>query len=103
MGDRSAIEYRVIWKRERVRPKWRRFAGPASAARYCLLLGPEPCRGFSHSETDPDKPWCCSGYQCACQGQTVREKHEELQKDMPPLEWVPRIERRTVGRWGAVD
>ncbi len=98
----ATTEYRVIWKRKGARPKSRRFAGLLSAQRYALILGPEPWRGFTHGETDPDLPWCCSGYHCSCQGQTVRERHEELVRELPPVEWGPRIERRRVAPWEAV-
>ena len=91
------LEYRVVWKREGVRRKVKRFASLKLAQRKMLLLGPEPWLGASeYGKRDPERLNCCSGHECACGGLTVREWWEQL--GLPKLEYM-HIERREVGKW----
>lgn len=90
----NGIEFRVIWKREGLRPKRRNFSKRSSAERFLILFGPEPWLFYG---ADPDKR-CCSGVECACGGMTERESTADERSRMPPLEYV-RLESRPVGDW----
>jgi hypothetical protein len=87
-------EYRVIYKREGLKPKRKRYVSLKVAERFVRILGPEPWEVFGKKADDR----CCSGLECACGGLTERERQSEYMKDVPPLEYV-RIERREVGKW----
>ncbi len=88
-------EFRVIWKREGLRPKRKIFVRRASAEKYLLLFGPEP---WTYLGKDPDERLCCDGYQCGCGGETYRQNDERQRAEMPKLEWI-RVETREVGEW----
>lgn len=93
-------EYRVIWKREGMRVKRKRYANRVMAERFLKILGPEPWTAFQSrwNRKGPDDLLCCDGHECGCGGVTVRQHHEEARKTIPPIEWV-RIEQREVGKW----
>lgn len=86
----TKYSYRVAWKREGIRPKYRRFEKKDATLRFVALLGPEPWKAHGR---DPDK----TDYY----GQSVREEYLDRRSSMPPIEWV-RIERRPVGQWEEV-
>lgn len=90
------IEYRVKWKRagldsKRVKYTSRKFA----ERRVALLTSTEPWVLFGKN---PDEYECCSGYECGCGGETVREFSDRMRADMPALEYAV-IEQRQVGPW----
>ncbi len=100
MNDRASnptVEYRVVWKREGLKPKRKRYATLKGAERFMLLFGPEPWRAFT--KNDPDRYECCDGHECGCGGVTYRERAEEKRDGQPKLEYV-RLEAREVGQWG---
>lgn len=90
-------QYRVLWKRDGLRPKAKPVMSLATADRFIgLLTSPEPWRFMrDYHDRDPDSYRCCDGHECGCGGQTIREFCEEARKDLPPIEWV-RIESRQV-------
>lgn len=100
---RVPLEYRVVWKRVGQRRKSKRFATLAAAERRVLLLGPEPWKAYN---MEPNDRWCCSGYQCACEGMTAREYLLEARSKptqsgddgMPAIMYVE-IEERPVASW----
>ena len=96
-----AKEYRVIWKREGLKTKRKRYANKPQAERFMVLMGPEPwlAQKSRWSRKGPDDLKCCSGHMCGCGGMTVREYEEDYRKDLPKLEWI-RLEEREVGKWG---
>jgi len=91
----AGVQYRVVWKREGLRPKRRVFARRGTADKFLLLFGPEPWRYLGK---EPDEYVCCSGYQCGCGGETHRKHDEAVRATLPKLEWV-RVESRPVGAW----
>lgn len=95
MKKDKATEYRVKWKREGLKAKIKVFQTRAAAERRLTLLGPEPWKAMGR---EPESKWCCSGYQCACGGVTVREESENTRKTMPRLEYV-QLEKRQVQMW----
>jgi len=88
-----AIEYRVVWKRNDLKQKTKKYTTLRGAKRFMILLGDEPWKAFDH---DPEDYICCSGSDCGCGGQTVRNHF--LRKDQPKIEFV-RLEQREVGEW----
>lgn len=100
-------EYRVVWKREsferdgitsRSKQKRKRYVSLKRAERFMrLLTSAEPWKELGQ---DGDDYFCCSGHECGCGGQTVREAFTAKYADMPPVEFV-RLEEREVGKWGA--
>lgn len=89
-----SVEYRVIYKREGLNPKRKRYVSLKRAERFVRILGPEPWKEFGkHAESR-----CCDGQECACGGLTEQERQDEYMKDVPKLEYV-RIEQREVGKW----
>ena len=88
-------EYRVVWQREGLKPKRKRYATLAAAQRFMGLLGPEPWVVLGK---DPDALWCCSGWECACRGVTNRQNSEDQRANMPKLLSV-RLDEREVGPW----
>ncbi len=92
---RNPNQYRVIWKREGIRRKTRTYATRKAAERWMILLGPEP---WKYVDLPPDEVSCCDGYQCDCQGASVREMFEADRKKIPPLEYLT-LEKRPVGQW----
>lgn len=98
MSNTTRTEYRVIWKREGLNPKRKKYLVRAAAERFMLILGPEPWRAFA--DGDPDEYFCCSGRECGCGGTTIREDCERRREGLPAIEYV-RLESRTVtcGDW----
>ena len=47
---------------------------------------------------DPETFQCCSGWECGCDGFTVREHMEHQRAQYPAIEYVL-IEEREVGKW----
>jgi hypothetical protein len=103
--DRVKYEYRIVWKRHGLHQKSKRYASLKAAERRARLLGPEP---WTALEVNPDERMCCSGYECACGGQTWRENLLESRRTprypddtgMPAIEYI-RIEKRPVSKWEA--
>jgi hypothetical protein len=97
----AEMEFRVVYKREGLRRKVRRFCNrPRSAERFIgLLISSEPWR-FMRGEPSPDGYVCCNGRECGCHGETVREHCDRVRAELPPLEYA-RIETREVGEWAA--
>lgn len=88
--------------------KSKRFQTLKAAERRVKLLGPEPWTAF---DRNPDEPYCCSGYECACGGMSVRDTLLEQRKvghgdpddtGMPDIEYI-RIEKRPLGAWSVVN
>jgi hypothetical protein len=93
-----SAEYRVVWKREGLRRKARRYARLASAERHLnMLTSDEPWRFYPEPVDDPDER-CCDGRECGCYGETERQRVEAMRAEMPPMEYA-RIETRPVGEW----
>ena len=92
-----SVEYRVVSKRVAMRQKVRIYQTWRAAERRMLMFGPEPWRAWGG---DPGAYACCSGRECGCYGQTVRQQAEEVRVAMPTLEYA-RIEVREVGEWCA--
>ena len=95
MSGRTEVEYRVVWKREGLRTKSRRYARVGQAERYLQIV---EGRMAEATGLNPEAAACCDGWQCGCQGQTNAEVWAEVAARVPPLEWV-RIEARPVGAW----
>jgi len=89
------IEYRVSWKRAGMRPKSKVYQTRKGAERQLVLLGPEPWKAWGGKAEDY---FCCSGWECLCGGETVKERIESDHKTMPALEWV-RMEHRNCEPW----
>lgn len=98
MSERK--EYRLIWKRKGLDPKYKKWAHKSAMERFKKFL----TAPIGESFDEPDAYMCCRGgweNQCGCGGLTWREHAIERMKDVPPLEWV-RVEERTVGKWEQV-
>jgi hypothetical protein len=98
----SREQYRITWKREGNAPKSKLYARRSSVDRFLLILGPEPWLAFGR--TDPAELYCCDGYECGCDGETVREHFLGERKNFPPIEWIT-VQRRDVelGPWCILD
>lgn len=96
----TKTQFKVTWKRAGNEPKSKTVFGVKWANHLVTVLGPEPWKAHGQH---PDDRYCCSGYECACGGQTVREHWGSGRKDLPPLEWI-KAEKRTVtyGEWEQV-
>lgn len=88
-------EYRVTVKRVGLKPKHKVFRTRAGADARLLLLGPEPWKAFGK---DPDARVCCSGYQCGCEGETVRGEMLSKRAGMPAIEFIA-VSVRAVSDW----
>ena|SRR3990167_9333213 len=91
-------QYRVLWRREGLRPTQRLFARDATARRFLLLFGDEPWRAYLKHGEAPDDLVCCAGHECGCGGHTYRQQAEDRRKHQPALLYA-RVERRRVGSW----
>lgn len=92
--------YRVVSKREGLRPKVKTFATLAAAQkRITVLTSPEPWVAMGRG---PDDYVCCSGFSCGCGGATYREETQALRTQMPALLWV-RLDRREVSPWQTIE
>jgi hypothetical protein len=82
------------------------FGSLAAAERHKILLsGDEPWKGHRDFENeDPDTRLCCSGYECGCGGETIRDHFMAVRSKLPPLHGEVTIAVRTVCRssWEAV-
>ncbi len=93
--------FRVVWKREGLKPKVKRYVIRKSAERMMnILTSPEPWKFYSEPKEADDYVCCPGGYmdQCGCMGVTVQQEAEHKYKDLPKIEWV-RLETRTVTPW----
>lgn len=89
-------EYRVVWKREGLGQKSRKFSRLRFAERYqSLLTSDKPWEVFG---VDGDAYECCSGYECGCGGMRVKESWINNRKHLPKLLSV-KIQSREVGDW----
>lgn len=89
-------EYRVVWKRQGLKQKAKRYATLKGANRFMDLLGPEPWKAFGK---EAEEQYCCGGYQCACGGMTWKQHLEFHKKSgQPEIESI-RLEKRNVGEW----
>lgn len=88
-----ARQYRVVSKREGVRPIVKVFATLRGARHRLTLLGPEPWLAYRRTADDICRPE---------DGLTEREYTAEIRADMPALEYV-RLESREVGEWVACE
>jgi hypothetical protein len=95
MDRQSKFQFRVVSKRAGQRERAKLYATLRGAQRRAALYGPEPWTAHGRS---PEELWCCDGNQCPCGGDTVRQHHESLRRELPALEFV-RIERRRVSAW----
>lgn len=98
-----SVEHRVVWKREGLRRKAKRFVRRRNADYFVeLLTSTEPWKHIAdYKDVDPDDYVCCAGTsrdECACGGETIREHFGRLRGNMPSIEYV-RIETREVGPW----
>lgn len=91
-STRVTIEHRITWKRVGNPPKSKRCARRSTVERFLALLGPEPWRAFKR---EPDELFCCSGHDCGCGGDTVRDHFLGERKDLPPIEWI-KVDSRMV-------
>ncbi len=92
--------FRVVWKREGLRSKAKRYVNRGNAERLMnILTSPEPWK-FYVKPAEADDYACCDGHECGCGGVTVKEESDEKHKDLPKLEWV-RLETRSVTPWKA--
>ena len=103
MTQTRRYEYRVVWKRQGMKRKTRRYAHLKSAQRFVMLLGPEPWKALN---VDPDSPHCRSPEECTCQGGTWRDYLERGREGygpdgMPHIEYV-HIERRLTFEWDSL-
>jgi hypothetical protein len=93
--------FRVVWKRQGLKPKVKRYVVRKNAERLMnILTSPEPWLYYSVPK-QADDYFCCPGgvaYECGCMGITVKQEADEKWKDIPPLEWV-RLEQRDVTPW----
>lgn len=94
--------YRVVWKRKGLDRKTRRYETERGARRFIRLLGAEPWMAFPDQwppfSNGPDDYFCCAGYQCDCQGISIRDHFIEAREGMPELEYVL-IQSREVSKW----
>jgi hypothetical protein len=91
-------EYQVIWQREGMSKKRKRYATKKSADRFiALMIDPEPWKLYGY---DPDAFMCCRGdpEDCGCGGKTYRESFEERRVGLPKL-LTYGIQEREVGEW----
>lgn len=97
----APVEYRVVWKREGIKVKRRRYATRSAVDRFLVLFGPEPWKAYVRRGKGPDDYVCCPGtssYECGCDGVTYRERSERMGAEIPKLEWI-RVEQRAIGAW----
>lgn len=95
---KTKTQYKLCWKRKGLNEKRKLYWSERAAKNRITLMGPEPWKAL---DLDPDSYACCSGGDCGCGGETVREYMLRSRGDMPPLEYAS-IESREVsmGAWG---
>ncbi|MDX9913250.1 MAG: hypothetical protein RBS77_01570 [Candidatus Moranbacteria bacterium] len=90
----NQYRYRVVSKREGIRPKIKTFATlKAAQKRIALLTDPEPWKVLG---AGPDDIFNTDTMQ------TYGEFTDAIRGDMPALEWV-RLERREVSPWQIIE
>lgn len=95
----SKLQYRVIWQRVDGVQLIKNYATLKGAERrYGVLTGDE---AHCFAEHDPDERVCCSGHECGCGGETYRQRHERLNRELSPLKYI-RLESRPIGNWKPV-
>ena len=105
MSD-SSREWRVTYKRKG-KKRYRTFQTEAPTRRWALILAGRQAEAFP--DVDPDKPWCCQGYECGCQGMTNQDWWDDRNKVMSEGEFAPgaaeevTVESRAVGGWVSND
>lgn len=77
--ERKKIEYRLLWKREGLKPKHRDFKTKNGADRYKLLFGDKPWEALGVDNSD--EAICCSGAECGCGGKTYREESDANERN----------------------
>lgn len=94
-----AFEYRIVWQRDGLRPKRKRYARENAARRFVEILSSTEV--FVRPGESPEDYVCCSGFECGCGGQKLRESLEIQMKEMPKIIAL-RLERRAIGEWEAM-
>lgn len=97
---RTTTEYRIRVYREGLdHPKTFLRKTRHGKDRLLVLLGPEPWKAYT--DRGPDEYLCCSGYECGCGGQTVREESDARREGVPPVVRIE-VSERSVTRapWG---
>ena len=93
-------QYRLSWKRAENKVKHKKYRSMKPVNRMlALLTSPEPWVALGE---EPDDRACCSGYECGCGGETVRERELKRREGLPPIEWV-KITKRIVKQTDWVD
>jgi hypothetical protein len=99
----TTIEYRLVWQREGLEPKEKKFSNKKRAYdRAMVMTSNEPWKYFG-SPSDRlrlgDEYFCCADPNaiCKCGGRTLREDAIYRRAHMPPLVWL-RVDRRVVTR-----
>lgn len=96
----AKMEYRVVWKRDGLDVKRKRYVAKARAETFlAILTATEPWLLLrEYQGRGPDSYECCAGHECGCGGQTIREFFAEKYGDQPALLWA-RMDTREVGDW----
>lgn len=111
MKQRTCTEYLVVSTREGGIVTRKRYGSmKAVTDRIGRLTSDEPWRFYGSDadrQRDPDAYVCCAGTvydECACGGDTVKEKAEAERAELPPVQSVV-VKRRTVTRttWEPID
>jgi hypothetical protein len=89
-------EYRITWQREGLNKKSKIFQTEEGSKRfYALLTSNEPWKVFGYEGTELS---CCSGYECGCEGATIRDSFDTKRDGMPKLLSI-KLNSRRVGEW----
>ena len=89
-------EYQVIWQREGLSKRYKKYSELKSAQRLiALMTSPEPWKVYGY---EGDEAVCCSGHECGCGGKTQRDSFEEKMNGLPKL-LNYEIREREVGAW----
>ena len=96
----STYQYRVVWRRKDWNySKKKVFNTLRGVRQFLLILGPEPWKGVeAFKNRDADELFCCSGHECGCGGETIREHFTGRSAGIPPLQSL-HVERRRVLDW----
>ena len=89
-------EYRIVWEREGIRRKTKRYRSLKMLKRYVRLLKND--RPWEIFNLDKDDNYCCGGHECGCQGETVEEHFQNRYVEIPDLEYLY-LESREIGEW----
>lgn len=88
-------EFAVFWKRAGCRPKQKIFKTRRAADNYLVLFGPTPWKAWGRNGDDR---FCCSGYECGCEGATIASEALHRRSMMPALEYIG-VRVRSVSEW----